>query len=309
MAETKAKRKVRDVGELIFYICLIALPLIQVAVFYIYVNFNSFLLIFQNYNAQEAVFETNIKYFVNNLEKFWTTYATAKDIIFELKNAAIAWIWTAIIGRVLAIMFSYYIYKKWAFSKTFKFFLFLPSILPSILLVLMFKYFVNDAIPGYMVEFTGESMTSYLNQSATRFGAVMFFNIWASFGTQILIYTGAMDQISPEIIEAGEMDGVNALQEFIYIVMPMIMPTVATFLMASVATFFTNQASLYAFFGNNLDPEYATIGYRLYDLISVPGIAAQRGNYPYASLIGVLCTFISLPLTLLVRKVLQKMED
>ena len=43
----KKRKGLKDVGELIFYICLVALPLLQVAIFYVYVNFNSILLSFQ----------------------------------------------------------------------------------------------------------------------------------------------------------------------------------------------------------------------------------------------------------------------
>ena len=57
MKLTKLKRKgMRDVGELIFYICLVALPMLQVAIFYGYVNFNSFLMSFQSYDTLSGKF-------------------------------------------------------------------------------------------------------------------------------------------------------------------------------------------------------------------------------------------------------------
>ena len=49
------KRKFKgEMGELIFYSALIALPLLQIAIFYFYVNFNSFLMAFQKYTFKDG---------------------------------------------------------------------------------------------------------------------------------------------------------------------------------------------------------------------------------------------------------------
>ena len=122
-----------------------------------------------------------------------------------------------------------------------------------------------------------------------------------------MIYTGAMDQISPDVIEAGRVDGVKPYQELFFIVIPMILPTVATFMVASVAVLFTNQASLYSFFGDNVDYENFTIGYYLFELVNKNGNG--KSMYTYASALGIVCTLIALPLTLLVRRLLEGKEE
>lgn len=305
MQVTKLKRKkVHDVGELIFYICLIALPLLQVAVFYFYVNLNSFAMAFQKYDSITGKFTWD---FSVNFNKLWWELTESSILVDALLNSLRVWLLTAIFGRLLSILFSYYIYKKWVGDKFFKFFLFLPSILPSILLVIVFKFFANEAIPGYILELLGKTIDPLLIGSKTLMPTVYFFNIWVGFGGQILIYTGAMDQISPDVIEAGRVDGVKPYQELFFIVIPMILPTVATFMVASVAVLFTNQASLYSFFGDNVDYENFTIGYYLFELVNKNGNG--KSMYTYASALGIVCTFIALPLTLLVRRLLEGKEE
>ncbi|MBR2397162.1 MAG: sugar ABC transporter permease, partial [Clostridia bacterium] len=152
MEFTKLKRKkVRDVGELIFYICLVALPLLQVAIFYFYVNLNSFAMSFQTYDTLAGKFSWDPEF--TNFKRLWmelTQPTLASSILWKsFINSVWIWVLTALFGRILAILFSYYIYKKWVFDKMFKFFLFLPSVLPGILLVIVFKFFANEAIPGY----------------------------------------------------------------------------------------------------------------------------------------------------------------
>lgn len=302
MTDIRLKRKVRDVGDLIFYICLIALPILQLLIFYVYVNFNSVLMSFQSYDTLADKFTWGMSW---NLEQL--KLDLQNHLLWDaLVNSIEIWIWTCLFGRLLAILFSYYVYKKWVMSTAFKFFLFLPSILPGILLVLMFKFFVNEAIPGYIMEFFKKPIEPLLINSETLMPTIIFFNIWASFGSQILIYTGAMDQIAPEIIEAGEVDGVKPWQEFCFLVVPMIMPTIATFMIASVAGLFTNQASLYSFFGDGVEFADYTIGYYLFILVNKSG--AGKSMYTYASALGLICTFIAFPLTLLVRRLFEGKE-
>ena len=303
------RKKTRDVGELIFYCCLVALPLLQVAVFYFYVNLNSFAMSFQTYDRVAGTFTWDWGKF--NFTKLWQelTYPTFKQstLWMAFVNSLYIWLLTALFGKFLAILFSYYIYKKWMFDKMFKFFLFLPSVLPGILLVLVFKFFANEAIPGYMDALFNKIIEPLLIGPKSLMPTIYFFNIWASFGAQILIYTGAMDQIAPEIIEAGEVDGVKPYQEFFFIVVPMILPTVATFMVASVAALFTNQASLYSFFGDNVDAENYTIGYYLFELVNKSGVG--KTLYTYASALGIVCTLIAFPLTLGMRRLLEGKKE
>jgi multiple sugar transport system permease protein len=239
--------------------------------------------------------------FTKNFSTLLYELTEVSTLVNALKNSVIVWFFTTVLGTFLAIVFAYYIYKKWIFAKTFKFFLFLPSVLPSILLVGVYKFFVDNAIPGYF------GLSNSLLDEAL-FPTIVFYNVWVCFGAQLLIYTGAMVQISPEIIEAGQVDGVTPIREFFSIVVPIILPTVSTFVIANVATLFTNQANLVAFFNftdSRLQPSNYTIGYYLFRMVGANG---GMDNYPYASLLGIICTLIAFPLTMLARRLLNGKE-
>jgi ABC-type sugar transport system permease subunit len=89
----------------------------------------------------------------------------------------------------------------------------------------------------------------------------------------------------------------------------MILPTISTFIVANIATLFTNQANLYAFFGDSNNVEYAnfTIGYYLFDLVNKAGNG--KTMYTYASALGIVCTLIAFPLTLVARKLLNRGDE
>lgn len=288
--------------DLIFYIAILAFPLLQFAIFYIGVNANSFVLAFQKYSSNGNTFAgwANFQKIISE----WNNTSILKD---ALKNSLIIWVFSSLTGTVLAILFSYYIYKRHFGGAFFRYLLFVPSILPAILLVIIFKFFANEAVPGYLQAFFSKTLDPILENPNTRLGAVIFYNVWIGFGAQILLYTGAMEQISPEVIEAGELDGASPFREMVSIVVPEVWPTIATFLIASVATIFTSQANLFSFFGTSAQYSDYTIGYYLFVLVNNPDYGLSQ--YPYASALGVLCTLLAVPLTLLFKRLMLGKED
>lgn len=50
----------------------------------------------------------------------------------------------------LQVMSSYFVYKKIPLSGFFKVFLYLPSLISSIVMTIMFKYFVDGALPAML---------------------------------------------------------------------------------------------------------------------------------------------------------------
>lgn len=292
-------------GDVIFYAVLIAIPLIQIAIFYFGVNFQSFFMAFQKKVGGEYVFDImpNINRFQNDISHkgFW----------LMVRNSIITYIFTSLTGTVLATLFSYYIYKRRTLSNFFKFVLFIPSILPAILLVVMFQMFVSNALPTYGQLFFNKVFPNFFDESYSdtgiRFAIVTVYSIWVSFGSQVLVYTGAMDQIPPEIIEAGKIDGTTSFTEFVHIILPSILGTVGTFLVAGIATIFTNQNNLFSFFNwNQISENEFTIGYRLFMLVASDNSGA---GYCYAAFMGLISTVIVVPLTLVVRKLIGRVTQ
>ena len=290
-------------GDIIFYILLLIIPLTQILIFYFGVNFQSFFLAFQKRDdTGKLIFDVS-----NNWNRFKTEIST-KIFWVYVKNSFLVYLFISLTGTVLATLFSYYIYKKRTFCNFFKFVLFLPSLLPAIFLVIMFKGFVGNGIPAYIHQWFGTDFSGldgggniFLKENKTTFILITIYSIWISFGSQVLVYTGAMDQISPEILDAGKLDGTNSFTEVFHIILPSILATIGTFLIVGIASIFTNQNNLFNFYGGGGPREHYTVGYYLYLLLR-----DGEGNYPYASFIGLVCTMFVLPLTFGVRKLINR---
>lgn len=288
--------------KLLFYIVFMALPIIQFCVFYIGVNFQSIMMAFQRYDSLTGVFSfLNEDLFAN----FKQIFENPKQLGMMFGNTLIAWFFSSFVGTFVAVLFSLYIFKRKKVGRFFKFVLFIPSILPGILLSSVFQNFVNELTP--LLFRTNKLLDLVKTPIETQFIVVLVYSIWIGFGTQVLMYTGAMEQINPAVLEAGKIDGASPWQEFVHIILPSIMPTVGTFIVAGVALAFVNQINLYNFFGGSAQPEVQTIGYYMFKLTR-EGVN-NKTNYPFLSAFGLMCTIVAIVPTFLLRKYFAKFED
>lgn len=296
--EKKSKKRLnRRQKQLIFYICIVALPILQFCIFYIGVNLNSILLAFKTFDvdSNKYVFDG-----LNNFKQIYNDWVNTPILKVALKNSVILYVVT-LLCMVISTLFSYYIFKKRTFAGFYKIILFLPNIISSLILALIYMYFTERAVPDFALGF-GKVISGLLSNSETAFVTIIAFNVLLSFGTQTLLISGAMEGISDSITDSAKVDGCSPLQEFIHITVPMIWPTITTFLIVGVAGVFTNQMCLYSFYGENAEYANMTIGYYLYRETLKAGVE----RYPYLAALGIVLTVIVVPITYLIKWITNK---
>ncbi len=299
----KINFKAKRTQDWIFCLLILLIPMIQFMIFYIGVNINSFAMIFQKYEV-DAVTGRGQYVLVDSL------FANFEDLFFKLrfegvltpaiKNSLVSFVMISLVGITISLVFSLYIFKKFPGAGMFKVLLFMPSILSAVVTVTMFRSFVDVVIPKVFNMGNGEM--GLLSNPETKLGTIIFYNIWIGFGTQILMYSGAMNGIDPSITEAAKLDGANPWIEFFYIILPLIFPTIQTFLVTGVAGIFINQINLVAFESLSAPIKYNTIGYYLFRKAAAP----TQYEYPLWATMGAMLTLVAAPLTLLTRWLLDK---
>lgn len=284
--------------DLLFYCLLLAFPVAQFCVFYIGVNFNSILLAFKSYEAVDRYSWVGFA----NFRDLFTLFGTKTMYGVALKNSLLAFLVGTACGLTLGLFFSYYIFKGAAGRKFFKIMLFVPSIIPAISLVVMFKQFADGALPT-ILKAVGIETPGLLANPDTTFGSIIFYNVWVSFGTGILMYVGAMENISSSVFEAAKLDGASYGVEFFRIVFPLVWGTFSTFLVVNVGGMFVNQWNVYAFYGAGAEESVYTIGYYLYkESVKVNGYA----SYPQLAAFGILLSLAVMPVVYTVKWALEK---
>ena len=299
MQKNKNMYSAKKRRDLIFYSLMLLWPVAQFAVFYIGVNFNSVLLAFKSYESEGV-------YSWVGFENFSTLFSQFKNLtVFRmgLKNSLLLFFVGTALGVALGILFSFYIYKKLPAGGFFRVLLFLPSIIPSIAMIVMFKQFADNAVPAICEKLFRLEMKGLLSNPDTTFGTIIFYNVFVGFGTASLLYVGAMTNISESVVEAARLDGAGFFRELFSITLPLIWDTLSTFVIVAIGGIFVNQANVYAFYGSGAEEHVTTIGYWLYKETVKIGAYA---SYPMLSAFGLLLSFVTMPLVYFAKWLLRK---
>lgn len=302
----KFAKKAKRAG---FILSIITYPLILFAVFYIYVNFNSIIMAFQEIKLDG----TRVWVGFSNFAEFWNQlfHQDSGQIGIAFKNSLLIYIISLVICMPLYIFFSYLLYKKCFGHKIIRAVAMLPQIISGFVICMLFVNFISGSDAPIMKIFSTLGIfldeegypVELLYTAKYALGTTIFYSIWLSFGTNLIVYPNAMKEINPEVVESSRLDGVTTmLQDLRYIVLPLIFPTLSTFLITGLAAIFSNSGSILAFY-NISAPDYVlNMGYVYSRMI----INNSTVNYPVLAAGGLIMTAIVAPLTLLLRWVLER---
>ena len=174
----------------------------------------------------------------------------------------------------------------------------------GMIMSLIFLKFTQGALPS-LFRSMGIDFPVLLNNERTALGTIIFYMMWTGFASNLILYPNAMSAVSPEELESASIDGASEVQELLYILIPSIFPTITTFVVTNVATIFTASGPLYAFYNFNAPIYVRNTGYFLFvTTLSSDGAS----SYPYAAASGIVLTIISIPLTLFVRWIMEKVD-
>ena len=306
MASRRKFNKARA-SKYIFCVVMAIIPVVQFLIMGFGVRLHSFVLAFQHYeNAIDGLgYDITFAGF-DNFVKAIDVFIKKSDMF---KNSAILFLICTFFGMTLSLIFSFYIYKKFAMAGLFKTVLFLPQIISGLIFATIFRYIVTDGYIYLMKVSKGVEVLGLLDDPNTRFPTLIFFNIWASFGVNVLLYTGSMSNINESIVESAKLDGVNLLQEFIHITLPLIYPTIVTFFILSMVNFVTSDYGILNLLGTSAAAhEIGTLGFWIYQG-SLGGSYVEAYRTVSMSVLAACGLFLSIimaPLTIFVKKLLVK---
>ena len=296
----------------LFFGLMIAIPVLIFIIFYGVINFNTILLAFRKY---EPLPDSDVGYKIS-FAAFDNFAVVIRMLAYNenwkmVTNSLILWVFKLFIGLSFSIVFSYYVYKKAAGSRFFRVILFLPNIISNLIMVYLFRYFVNNAL----VSVFGLEL-GLLDNPNTNFATILFFNLWLGFAGQTLMFTSSMASINESVVESAQIDGVNSVNELFYITIPMIYPTLTTFVVISLAEIFVDQMSLVTFYDKfSILPNLRTVGYFLfqqaYESEVIPTTSWESNptygklSYSQLSAFGVMISAVIIPTSFGVRKLLD----
>lgn len=173
-----------------------------------------------------------------------------------------------------------------------------PSLLSGMVVSLLFLRFCETALPDLILKIFKVKIGNLLQQESTAMPTIIFYTLWTGFTTSLIYYPNAMNAIDNSVLESAMLDGASTLQELVFIIIPLIHPTITTMIVSNIPAIFTNSGPLFAFYYRQAPHYTMTMGYYLFTE-TLYGSGEQA--YPFLSALGFLLSAVTLPLVYLVK--------
>ena len=293
-------------GERIFIWTLLAAPLVQLAIFYFYVNFSAFTLAFKELNKDMTYTWVGFAKFA----EVWADFIEPNSILMiSFRNSLLKFFISEAVKIPMVFLIAYYVYKRLPGALVFRIISMLPTIISSLVITLVVKMFMNE-LPKLGAQIGIAIPKVFASENAhMHFAASLIYSIWLGWSSAAIIYPNRINSIDGAIMESAQLEGVSMLQELWYIILPMLMPTFTTFTVVAVSGILTESGSLFALWGYGADTSAWNIGYLIFKRSTDSGqVIDPTVWYPYVAALGLLCSVVSVPLTFGIKKILEKAD-
>ena len=299
---TKRKR------EYIFIALMLAFPIAQFLLCYVYVNFSSFAMAFQSPVDGSFSWE--------NFERFFHEISIDSQVDFRIRNAIINSMLqsfvSSFINLALTVIATYLLFKGFFLHKVFRVIFYLPGIICAVASYILTTFMFSGGGP-YMtllqslgIQFSENmQLNGFLATEGAAFPTILFITLAIS-GGNIVLLTGVLRRVPKELFEAAKLDGCGMGREFWNIALPLSWPTISTLWILGLATCFTSYLDIMML----TNGEYGTLNFGLF-MMRLTLNAAEDGNgsLNYPAAIGLLMTAVIAPVVVALRIFTNKVSE
>ena len=169
-------------------------------------------------NAKWVGFDNYLKAFAN------------EDFINALWFTVKFTIVSVITINILAFLFAMLLTKALRGTNVFRTIFFMPTLIGGIVLGYIWLMIINGVLQYFNATITTDASYGF-------WGLVILMN-WQLIGYMMIIYISGIQNISPDLIEAAQIDGANSVQRLFHITIPQVMPSITICLFLTLTNSF-----------------------------------------------------------------------
>ena len=301
----KKGRKRRKIRRAIFITSMLIVPVIQFLIFYVYINLDSFPLAFQSKNV-----------YFNKIE--WVGWQNFTKVFREIKNngetgtlgraifnSILYFVFNTFVMTPMTILLAFFFWKKMPGYRIFRFTFLLPSLMPGVILPMLFSFMLDSSMgvltPLFRAIGLGDlvPVNGWLGTYETAQTMIIVYMFWSGCGTSIMLMSGNINRLPAEVFESARLDGVNIFQELWHLVIPMILPLFSIMIISGVNTILGIYLPPMLLTKGGPGGTTKTIAYLIMDWTT-------QGEEGVAAAAGLLFSCIAIPLVFGLKALLEK---
>ncbi len=298
--------------DFLFVYLLIAAPVLQFAIFWVYVNLSSFTLAFKN-PFGEFTFDNfkDVWYGMTNPDADGTSILTMIGRSFTL------WFISNVVVFPISLCTTYVLFRRVCGHYFFRVVYILPSLIGGVVWVATMREVLSEhGAVVYILKNLNVDLPAavkdggLLNDVATAFPTLCISVFVFGIAGGNVVVTGAYSRIPSELFEVGKLDGIGVWKEFFTVCLPCIWPTVSTLVTFSLCTIFIGEGNVFLYTDGVGGKGMDTMGFYIQMLVyRLTNTSAAKLPYGYPAAIGLVITLITLPIVLVGRWGLEKLVE
>ncbi len=185
------------------------------------------------------------------------------------------------------------------FKPFFRSILFMPFVTTLVAVAIVWRYLYHPeyGLLNWALGFIGLGPIDWLGSADWAMPSIILVAVWKGFGYNMLVFIAGLQSIPEDLYEAARLDGASGWQQFRYITLPMLRPTMLFVAIITMVGFF----QLFA------EPYVMTQGGPLRSTTSLVLLMYEEGfrwwRMGYAAAVAVVLFMLILVVTLVQRRV------
>jgi putative aldouronate transport system permease protein len=300
----KTAFKVKRFGKVFgaWQLYLLILPAVLYVVLFHYLPMYGVVISFKDFRASKGILESpwvGLKHF----QRFFN-YPDFGKIMLNTIRISLYSLLTFPLPVFLALMLNEL--RSQRFKKVSQILTYAPHFLSTVVVCQLITIFLDrsNGLVNNILGLLGNERIPFLEIGADFPAIYVWSDVWQNIGWDAIIYIAALSGVSPDLVEAAQIDGAKKRHIIWHIHIPTIMPTIIIMLILRCGSLLNVGFEKTYLLRNSLNLDYSqVISTYIYELGLI------NAQFSYSSAIGLFNTVINVLLLLIVNAIAKKASD
>jgi len=239
------------------------------------------------------------------LKNYWHVLSDP-HVLTSIGNTFIYTVVVTILSNVIGLALALMVEKRTRENNIFRTIFFTPAVLSPVVISFVWKYMYapNSGVINTFLSAVGLGSLGqdWLGNPGLALSSVMFVPLWQWGGNVMIVYLAGLINIPMQYHEAARIDGVNYVQHFRHVTLPLLMPALTfNFVISTIGSFKT---FAFIFIMTNGGPGWSTEVLTL----TVYNYTIYSPQFAYGSAVAALLTIFVVLFSLVELKILTRGE-
>lgn len=182
---------------------------------------------------------------------------------------------------------------------------YMPHFISTVVMVGMINQFFDARGPvNQIIVSMGGAAQSFLSKKEYFDPIYIWTGVWQEIGYSSIIYISALAGVSPELHEAGIVDGAGIIKRFVHIDLPCILPTICILLIMRCGSILNVGYEKIFLMQNDLNDAVSEV---VSTFVYKQGLASTIPQYSYSTAIGLFVSILNVLMLTIVNAVSRRL--